>query len=137
MYLVAIMDWYSRFVVSWALESSLEATFVLVAVQEAMEKARPEIMNSDQGSQFTNPDYIRFLEGAGVRIRRKAKAGLLTTFSPHHLRSLKYEEVYLNEYQSPREARQGVSRYLTFYNHHRPHQSLKYRTPAEVYYGKG
>ena len=73
MYLVAIMDWYSRFVVSWALESSLEAAFVLVAVQEAMEKARPEIMNSDQGSQFTNPDYIKFLEGSGVRISMDGK----------------------------------------------------------------
>jgi len=138
MYLVAIMDWYSRFVVSWALESSLEATFVLVAVQEAMEKARPEIMNSDQGSQFTNPDYIKFLEGSGVRISMDGKGRATDNIFTERLwRSLKYEEVYLNEYQSPREARQGISRYLTFYNHHRPHQSLKYRTPAEVYYGKG
>jgi len=104
MELVAIMDWYSRFVVSWALERSLEATFVLVAVQEAMEKARPE--DSTATREVSSP--TRIPSGSSrerCKNRRKAKAGPLATFSPHHLRSLKYEEVYLNEYQSPREAR--------------------------------
>lgn len=137
MYLVAIMDWYSRFVVSWALDQCLETAFVLVAVKEAMAKAKPEIMNSDQGAQFTDPDYIKLLEGAGIRISMDGKGRATDNIFTERLwRSLKYEEVYLNEYQSPREARQGISRYLEFYNYRRPHQSLKYRTPAEVYYGK-
>jgi len=108
------------------LREELKDPFVLVAVQEAMEKARPEIAPRS-GKSVHQPGLHQVPRGGGVRI----------SISPHHLRSLKYEEVYLNEYQSPREARQGISRYLTFYNHHRPHQSLKYRTPAEVYYGKG
>jgi putative transposase len=138
MYLVAIMDWYSRFVVSWALDQCLETAFVLVAVKEAMAKAKPEIMNSDQGAQFTDPDYIKLLEGAGIRISMDGKGRATDNIFTERLwRSLKYEEVYLNEYQSPREARQGISRYLEFYNYRRPHQSLKYRTPAEVYYEKG
>ncbi|MEW8959589.1 MAG: IS3 family transposase [Moorella sp. (in: firmicutes)] len=138
MYLVAIMDWYFRFVVSWALDQCLETAFVLVAVKEAMAKAKPEIMNSDQGAQFTDPDYIKLLEGAGIRISMDGKGRATDNIFTERLwRSLKYEEVYLNEYQSPREARQGISRYLEFYNYRRPHQSLKYRTPAEVYYEKG
>jgi putative transposase len=108
------------------LREELKDPFVLVAVQEAMEKARPEIAPRP-GKSVHQPGLHQVPRGGGVRI----------SISPHHLQSLKYEEVYLNEYQSPREARQGISRYLTFYNHHRPHQSLKYRTPAEVYYGKG
>lgn len=77
------MDWYSRFVVSWALDQCLETAFALVAVKEAMAKAKPEIMNSDQGAQFTDPDYIKLLEGAGIRISMDGKAGLPTTFSPN------------------------------------------------------
>nr|WP_297200089.1 IS3 family transposase [Thermanaeromonas sp.] len=138
MYLVAIMDWYSRFVVSWALDQCLETAFVLVAVKEAIAKAKPEIMNSDQGAQFTDPDYIKLLEGAGIRISMDGRGQATDNIFTERLwRSLKYEEVYLNEYESPREARQGISRYLEFYNYRRPHQSLGYRTPAEVYYGKG
>jgi putative transposase len=137
MYLVAIMDWYSRFVVSWALDQCLETTFVLRAVEAAFSLAKPEIMNSDQGAQFTDPDYIKLLEGAGIRISMDGKS-LATDniFTERLWRSLKYEEFYLNEYQSPREAKQGISRYLEFYNYRRPHQSLRYKTPAEVYYGK-
>lgn len=136
MYLVAIMDWYSRYVLAWALDQSLETGFVLQALETALATATPEIMNSDQGSQFTSPSYIAMLEAAGVRISMDGKGRALdNVFTERLWRSVKYEEVYLNDYDRPRDARQGIARYLRFYNHDRPHQSLDYRTPAEVYFG--
>ncbi|OIQ52685.1 integrase core domain protein [Moorella thermoacetica] len=135
MYLVAIIDWYSRFVVGWALDQCLATTFVLQAVEEALARARPEIMNSDQGSQFTSPEYINLLQSAGIKISMDGKGRAIDNIFTERLwRSLKYEEVYLNEYSSPREARIGINRYLEFYNYRRIHQSLEYKTPAEVYY---
>lgn len=135
MYLVAIIDWYSRFVVGWALDQCLATPFVLQAVEEALARARPEIMNSDQGSQFTSPEYINLLQSAGIKISMDGKGRAIDNIFTERLwRSLKYEEVYLNEYSSPREARIGITRYLEFYNYRRIHQSLEYKTPAEVYY---
>ncbi|WP_143116585.1 IS3 family transposase [Neomoorella thermoacetica] len=135
MYLVAIIDWYSRFVVGWALDQCLATTFVLQAVEEALARARPEIMNSDQGSQFTSPEYINLLQSAGIKISMDGKGRAIDNIFTERLwRSLKYEEVYLNEYSSPREARRGIARYLEFYNYRRIHQSLEYKTPAEVYF---
>jgi len=135
MYLVAIMDWYTRYVVSWELDQSLEVTFVLSAVQKAFGQAKPLIFNSDQGSQFTSPQYISLLQEAGVQVSMDGKGRATDNIFTERLwRSLKYEEVYLHDYQTPRQARQGIERYLHFYNNERPHQSLKYQTPAELYY---
>lgn len=133
-YLVAIMDWYSRYVVSWEMDLTLEISFVLEAVKRALTRSRPEIMNSDQGSQFTSPQYIEILKNAGVQISMDSKGRVTDNIFIERLwRSLKYEEVYLNEYTSPREARQRIARYLDFYNYRRPHQSLDYQTPVELY----
>ena len=134
MYLVAVLDWYSRYVVSWELEQSLEIAFVLRAVNRALAQAKPEIFNSDQGSHFTSPQYIALLQAAEVQISMDGKGRALDNIFTERLwRTIKYEEVYLKEYASPRDARLGLTAYLTFYNHEQPHQSLNYRSPAEVY----
>ena len=136
MYLVAILDWYSRFVVSWELDQTLAVAFVLTAVDRALAQAKPQIFNSDQGSQFTSPRYTQKLLAADVRISMDGRGRVLDNIFTERLwRSLKYEEVYLNDYDNPRQARQGISRYFDFYNFTRPHQALDYRTPAEVYFG--
>jgi putative transposase len=136
MYLVAVLDWYSRYVVSWELDQSLEQPFVMAAVEGALAKACPQIFNSDQGSHFTSPQYIERLKRAEVQISMDGRGRALDNIFTERLwRSIKYEEVYLHSYASPREARQNLSRYLRFYNEERPHQSLAYRTPAEVYFG--
>lgn len=136
LYLVAVIDWFSRYVLSWELDQSLELPFVLAAVQQALDTARPTIMNSDQGSHFTSPAYLDLLQAAGVRISMDGKGRATDNIFTERLwRSLKYEEVYLHEYTSPRQAREGINRYLKFYNTRRPHQALDYRTPAEVYHG--
>ena len=134
MYLVAILDWFSRFVLAWELDQTLEMPFVLLAVEQAMSIALPEIWNSDQGSHFTSPQYVQKLLDAEVKVSMDGRGRAMDNIFTERLwRSLKYEEVYLNDYDSPREARQGIYRYLNFYNYERPHQSLDYRTPAEVY----
>jgi len=136
MYLVAVLDWFSRFVVSWELDDTLQLPFVLRAAERALAQATPEIWNSDQGSHFTSPQYRELLLGAGVRISMDGKGRALDNIFVERLwRSVKYEEVYPNAYATPREARVGLARYLTFYNDERPHQALAYRTPAEVYAG--
>jgi putative transposase len=136
LYLVAVLDWYSRYVVSWELSDSLEIEFVLSAVGRALAVARPEIWNSDQGSHFTSPQYIERLTAAEVRISMDGKGRALDNiFTERFWRSVKYEEVYLHDYTTPRTARQGLTRYMEFYNHERPHQALNYRTPAELYGG--
>src|SRR3990172_4102214 len=133
MFLVAILDWFSRFVVSWELDQTLELAFVLQAVDRALALARPEIWNSDQGSHFTSPKYTQRLLDAQIQISMDGRGRALdNVFTERLWRSVKYEEVYLKDYTSPREARQGIGRYLNFYNHERPHQSLDYLTPAEV-----
>jgi putative transposase len=134
MFLVAILDWFSRFVVSWELDQTLESSFVLQAVDCALARARPEIWNSDQGSHFTSPKYTQRLLEVQVQISMDGRGRAIdNVFTERLWRSVKYEEVYLKDYGSPREARQGISNYLTFYNYERPHQSLDYLTPAEVY----
>jgi putative transposase len=137
LYLVAILDWFSRYVVSWALDQTLEMPFVLAAVNNALVLAKPTICNSDQGSQFTSPQYLERLHDAQVQISMDGRNRAVDNIFTERLwRSVKYEEVYLHDYASPKEARQGLTRYFTFYNHERPHQSLDYRTPAEVYFGQ-
>lgn len=136
LYLVAILDWYSRYVVSWELDDSLELGFVLNAVARAFIEAKPDILNSDQGSQFTSPAYLGLLHSAGIRVSMDGKGRASDNIFTERLwRSVKYEEVYLHDYQSPREARTGITKYLDFYNHERLHQSLAYQTPAEVHFG--
>lgn len=134
MYLVALLDWHSRFVVSWELEQSLEIGFVLRALRRALANATPEICNSDQGSHFTSDQYLDLLKEAGVRISMDGRGRALdNVFTERFWRTLKYEEVYLHEYESPREARRSIGQFIDFYNWERPHQALGYRTPAEVY----
>jgi putative transposase len=134
MYLVAIIDWFSRFVVAWELDQTLELPFVLTAVDRAITSAHPTIWNSDQGSHFTSPQYLNRLLSTGVQISMDGRGRALDNIFTERLwRSVKYEEVYLNDYASPREARTGLTRYFNFYNFERPHQSLNYQTPAQVY----
>jgi len=135
MYLVAILDWFSRYVVSWELDQTLELPFVLNAVDRALQQATPDIWNSDQGSHFTSPQYTEKLLAASVRISMDGKGRALDNIFTERLwRTVKYEDVYLKDYTTPREARQGLGQYLTFYNQERPHQSLNYQTPAQVYF---
>jgi putative transposase len=131
MYLVAILDWFSRFVVAWEIDQTLELPFVLTAVERALQQTTPIIWNSDQGSHFTSPQYLNSLLLANIQISMDGRGRALDKiFTERHRRSVKYEEVYLNDYQSPREARVGLTRYFNFYNFERPHQALDYRTPA-------
>lgn len=131
---MAILDWYSRYVISWQLDQTLDIDFVLVAVDAALAQARPTIWNSDQGSHFTSPQYIERLLAAEVRISMDGKGRALDNIFTERLwRTLKYEEVYLHDYVTPKDAFHGLSRYFDFYNHRRLHQSLGYRTPAKVY----
>jgi putative transposase len=136
LYLVAVLDWYARYVVAWELDQSLELGFVLEAVEQALAVGRPTLWNSDQGSHFTSPQYLARLEARGIQISMDGKGRALDNVFVERLwRSVKYEEVYLQSYATPREARQSLARYFHFYNHERPHQALAYRTPAAVYFG--
>lgn len=136
MYLVAILDWYSRYIVSWELDQTLEMPFVLSCVDNALAGAAPALFNSDQGSHFTSPQYTKRLLVKDVAISMDGRGRALDNIFTERLwRTVKYEEVYLHEYQTPKEARRELTRYLTFYNEKRPHQSLAYRTPAAVYFG--
>lgn len=135
LYLVAVLDWFSRYVVSWQLDDTLEIDFVLLAVEQALTQTKPLIWNSDQGSHFTSPQYTQRLEQAQVQISMDGKGRALdNVFSERLWRSVKYEEVYLHEYVTPRQAHQGLARYFDLYNQRRPHQALDYLTPAEVYF---
>ena len=135
LYLVAILDWFSRYVISWELDQTLELPFVLAAVDRALAQAQPLICNSDQGSHFTSPQYLDRLRPLEVQLSMDGRGRALDNIFTERLwRSVKYEEVYLNEYLNPREARLGLSRYFQFYNHERPHQALGYLTPVQVYF---
>ena len=137
MYLVAILDWFSRYVVSWELDQTLEMPFVLDAVDQALAQNTPTIMNSDQGSHFTSPQYIQRLLNQNVKISMDGKCRAIDNIFTERLwRSVKYEEVYIHNYANPREARVGIGTYLKHYNKARPHQSLHYKTPFEVYHNK-
>jgi putative transposase len=138
MYLVAVLDWFSRYVVSWVLDLTLEIGFVLEAARCALAQTAPVIWNSDQGSHFTSPQYTDLLLESQVQISMDSRGRALDNIFTERLwRTVKYEEVYLHDYANPREARSGLTRYFTFYNHERPHQALDYLTPAEVYFQKG
>jgi putative transposase len=135
LYLVAVLDWFSRYVVSWQLADTLDIHFVLLAVDCALAQAKPIIWNSDQGSHFTSPLYTQRLKDADVQISMDGKGRALDNIFTERLwRTVKYEEVYLHDYQVPKQAHSGLTAYLDFYNYRRPHQSLGYLTPAEVYF---
>ena len=133
-YLAAVMDWFSRFVLSWAVSVTLEAPFCIEALEQALCWGRPEIFNSDQGSQFTSEKFVEVLKGRAISVSMDGRGRCLDNIFIERLwRSLKYEEVYLRDYRLVPEARAGIARWFEFYNYQRPHQSLGYRTPAAVY----
>ena len=136
LYLVAIMDWYSRCVAAWRLYNTLDADFCVEALEEALSKGTPEIFNTDQGSQFTGDGFTGLLEQNGVRISMDGKGRYADNIFIERLwRTVKYEEVYLKAYSGGREAKAGLDACFHFYNNQRPHQALGYRTPAEVFNG--
>ena len=134
LYLVAIMDWYSRYVVAWNMSNTLDADFCFQTLEEALSKGKPEIFNTDQGSQFTSEAFTGLLEQYGVRISMDGKGRYSDNIFVERLwRTVKYEEVYLKAYSNGRDAKAGLDNYFRFYNTQRPHQALGYRTPAEVF----
>jgi putative transposase len=135
LYLVAILDWHSRYVVSWEVSNSLDVGFCLEALDRALETTQPEIFNSDQGAQFTSHVFTGRLEAVGVRISMDGRGRVFDNIFVERLwRAVKYEEVYLKSYESVREAIVGLGAYFEVYNRERLHQSLGYRTPAAVYF---
>ena len=134
LYLVAVMDWFSRYVLSWEVSVTLESDFCVSALEQALSFGRPEVFNTDQGSQFTSIDFIKILQYASVQISMDGKGRVFDNiFSERLWRTVKVEEVYLRDYQTVAEARYNLGRYFEFYNNRRFHQALGYRTPAEVY----
>jgi putative transposase len=134
LYLVAVMDWYSRHVLSWRLSNTMDSQFCLDALEIALSAGRPEIFNSDQGSQFTSTAFTSRLEAAGIAISMDGRGRALdNVFIERLWRSVKYEEVYLKDYVTAWEAEESLAAYFHFYCHQRGHQSLAYQTPAEVY----
>lgn len=133
-YLVAIMDWHSRYVLSWEISNSMDVSFCLSALERALALARPDIFNSDQGSQFTSREFTSRLEAAQVRISMDGRGRVFDNIFIERLwRSIKYEDIYLKEYLDVLSLIAGLEDYLEFYNRQRPHQGLGYRTPEAVY----
>jgi putative transposase len=134
LYLTAVMDWYSRYVLSWRLSNTLEGSFCVEALEAALSQARPEIFNSDQGSQFTSAAFTSRLEAHGIAVSMDGKGRALDNVFVERLwRTVKYEEVYLGEYEDGWDAERRLRKYFRFYCEERIHQALDYRTPAEVY----
>jgi len=135
MYLVAVIDWFSRYVLAWQLSNTLDGLFCRVALRQALEQGVPTIFNSDQGAQFTAEEFIGILEGAGIQISMDSRGRALDNLFVERLwRTVKYEHVYLTDYAHVPHLEAGLHGYFQFYNHERPHQSLGYRTPAEVHF---
>lgn len=134
-YLVAVIDWYSRYVVSWRLSATMESDFCVEALREALAQGPPMIFNSDQGSQFSSFAFTDVLREAGVRISMDGRASYQDNiFTERFWRSVKYEEVYLKDYATIEEARASLAEYIAFYNAGRPHQALAYQTPEQVHF---
>ncbi len=134
-YLTAVIDWYSRYVLSWRLSNSLENTFCVEVLEEALSISKPEIFNTDQGSQYTASNFLKILTDSNVKISMDSKGRALDNIFVERLwRSVKYEEVYLKDYQSMKDAQRSLKDYLNFYNKERLHQSLKYKTPESIYH---
>ena len=134
MYLVAVIDWLTRYVITWELSNSMQTSFCVEALERALAFGRPLIFNTDQGAQFTSRAYTSLLLEAGVSISMDGRGRALDNVYVERLwRSVKYEEVYLKEYETVSDLREGLGKYFWYYNHERPHQSLGYATPAEAY----
>lgn len=135
LYLVAVMDWRSRYVLAWELSTTLDTEFCVRALQRAMGVSKPEIFNTDQGVQFTSAEFLGQLVAAGIRISMDGRGRVYDNIFVERLwRSVKYEEVYLREYRVVRDARDGLTRYFEFYNRERLHSALGNQTPHEVYF---
>lgn len=136
-YLVALLDWFSRYVVSWELSPNMESDFCITSLNRALAVTVPEIHNSDQGSQFTNYEYTGILETHSIYISMDGRGRYLDNIFTERLwRTVKREDIYLRSYRDIKEAREGLTEYFTFYNRKRKHQSLEYKTPAEIYFKK-
>jgi putative transposase len=136
MYLVAVIDWFSRYVLTWQISNTLDGYFCLAALQQALQMGRPQIFNTDQGAQFTAAAFTACLANAQIQISMDGRGRALDNIFIERLwRSVKYEDIYLKDYALVPELEQGLAAYFHFYNHVRPHQSLGYRTPAEVHFG--
>ena len=136
-YLVAIIDWYSRYVVAWEICNNLEIDFVLENIRKALKVGKPEIHNSDQGSHFTSPQYTDILQSENIKISMDGKGRCMDNIFIERLwRSVKYENIYIKSYNNIQEAKAGLTEYFELYNNYSPHSSLGDRTPAEVYFNK-
>ena len=137
-YLVVIMDWHSRYILSWRISNTLDNSFCIEALEEALNKyGNPEIFNSDQGRQFTSEDFISVLSAKNISISMDGKGNVFDNIFVERLwRSVKYENVYLNNYQNIPESRNGLEKYFEFYNRERFHQALDYKTPWDIYFGR-
>lgn len=134
MYMVAIMDWYSRYIISWDLSNTLETDFCIDALKYSLRKCKPEIFNSDQGSQFTSKEFISILEYNNISISMDGKGRSLDNIMIERFwRSLKYENIYRRSYETVRELQEGIKDYIHFYNNVRIHQTLDYETPKKIY----
>ena len=136
LYLMAVMDWFSRFVLAWRLSNTLDTYFCLEALDEALDMQKPDIFNVDQGSQFTSAKFTGMLLDKGVKISMDGKGRFMDNIFVERLwRSLKYEEVYLKAYDTVKEAKAGIGQYMNFYNYERLHQALGYKTAWEAHHG--
>ncbi len=134
-YLVAIIDWYSRYVLNWRISTTLEAEFCIETLKETLEAGKCEIFNTDQGSQFTSNKFTEPLLAADIKISMDGRGRALDNIFVERLwRTVKYENIYLKEYGGVKEVKEGLAEYFKFYNEKRYHQSLNYKTPAEVYF---
>jgi len=135
-YLVAIIDWFSRYVLSWKLSNTMDMRFCVDALEEALQTGEPEIFNTDQGAQFTSPIFTNTLINKGILVSMDGRGRALDNIFVERLwRSVKYENIYLMGYQDLFEAEDGLEQYFDFYNVERPHQSLRYQRPCEVHFG--
>ena len=136
MYLAAVIDWYSRYVLAWRLSNTLDGAFCLEMLEEALRGGKPEVFNTDQGVQFTAEAFTGALERAGIAVSMDGRGRALDNVFVERLwRSVKYEDIYIRGYETVPELHRGLFRYFGFYNGERLHQSLDYRTPAAVYRG--
>lgn len=134
-YLVAVIDWYSRYVLSWRLSNTLTVDFCIEALEDALALGKPLIFNTDQGSQFTSHDFTQVLLTRGIKVSMDGKGRALdNVFIERLWRSVKYEDIYVRGYEQLPDALAGLGRYFSFYNTERPHQGLGYATPSEVHY---
>ena len=135
-YLTAVIDWSSRYVLAWELSNTLDNSFCIVVVKRALGLGTPDIFNTDQGAQYTSAEFLKTFDGTGVQISMDGRGRALDNIFIERLwRTVKYEEVYLKQYKNMQDARENLSRYFKFYNTRRPHQALGYKTPQEVHFG--